>query len=200
MAATQFQSRISPRELNRRLNAGLPTEVLDVRSPAEFETVHVAGTRLLPLDELDCATFLAERANLENPIYVLCQSGSRAARAADQFRRDGFEACVLVEGGMDAWVEAGLPVERSNGRVLPLMRQVQIIVGLATVLGSTMALLLDPRFALVPLAMGGGLLFAGLTGICGLALFLARMPWNKARNRVPACCPSDKYSKHESTS
>jgi hypothetical protein len=63
------------------------------------------------------------------------------------------------------------------------MRQVQIAVGLISATGAWLALSVNPWFALVPLATGCGLLFAGLTGTCGMALLLAKMPWNK----TPAC-------------
>jgi hypothetical protein len=79
-------------------------------------------------------------------------------------------------------MDAGLPVNRGESKVLPLMRQVQIAVGLVSAVGAALALGVDPRFAIVPLVMGCGLLFAGVTGFCGLALLLAKMPWNKTAN------------------
>jgi rhodanese-related sulfurtransferase len=112
-------------------------------------------------------------------LYVLCQSGSRAAKAIEKFRQAGFAGCVQVEGGIEAWVEAGLPVERGAGKVLPLMRQVQIAVGILSIAGAALALGVNVWFAIIPLVTGCGLLFAGLTGTCGLALLLARMPWNR---------------------
>ncbi len=110
------QSRISitPRELHHRMTEGLPVELLDVRTPAEHAVLHVSGARLLPLDKLDAAAFLRKRGNSNTPLYVICQSGPRAAKAADKFQRAGFEGCVQVEGGIEAWVEAGLPVERGE--------------------------------------------------------------------------------------
>jgi rhodanese-related sulfurtransferase len=99
---------------------------------------------------------------------------------------------VLVEGGTQAWMDAGLPVNRGESRVLPLMRQVQITVGFLSAAGAALALTVNPRFALVPLVIGGGLLFAGLTGFCGLALLLAKMPWNKtSTGNSAACCSTD---------
>jgi rhodanese-related sulfurtransferase len=166
---------------------GLPVELLDVRTPAEHAAIHVAGTLLLPLDKLNVVAFLRNRGRTDIPLFVVCQSGSRAAKAIEEFRRAGFEGCVQVEGGIEAWVEAGLPVERGESKVLPLMRQVQITVGIVSVAGAALALGVDVRFAIIPLVTGCGLLFAGLTGTCGLALLLAKMPWNRQANCSSSC-------------
>jgi hypothetical protein len=97
-----------------------------------------------------------------------------------------------VEGGTQAWIDAGLPVDRRESRVLPLMRQVQIVVGSLSAVGAALALTVNPRFALIPLVTGCGLLFAGLTGLCGMALLLAKMPWNKTSSvKSASCCATD---------
>jgi len=97
--------------------------------------------------------------------------------------------CVLVEGGTQAWLDAGLPVNRGESRVLPLMRQVQIVIGIISATGAALALAVNPWFAILPLITGGGLLFAGVTGYCGLALVLAKMPWNKSVScNSTSCC------------
>ena len=185
----QNKSPVSPRELSRLLAGGVPAALLDVRTPGEFAAGHVPGARLLPLDELDAARFLQQGAFADKPLYVLCQSGSRARRAIEKFERAGFGGCVLVEGGTQAWIDAGLPVARGESRVLPLMRQVQIVVGAVSAIGAGLALAVHPWFAVIPLIMGAGLLFAGLTGVCGLALALAKMPWNKTQNcKADSCC------------
>lgn len=179
MKIVQTKNSIAPRELRRRLSDGAEAEILDVRTPGEFSTAHVPGARLIPLDELDCAAFLNQRGSADKPVYVLCQSGGRARKAIEKFQRAGFENCVLVEGGTQAWIDAGLPVNRGESKVLPLMRQVQITVGFISATGAALALAVNPWFALVPLITGCGLLFAGVTGLCGLALVLTKMPWNK---------------------
>lgn len=189
MKTVQIKSPVSARELHQLIAAGRPAELLDVRTPAEFAAAHVPGAKLVPLDELDCPKFLKQRDPGEGPIYVFCQSGSRARRAVEKFQRTGFDGCVLVEGGTQAWMDAGLPVTRGESKVLPLMRQVQIAVGSVSAIGAALALGVDPWFALIPLVMGGGLLFAGVTGFCGLALVLAKMPWNKTgRCQSTSCC------------
>jgi rhodanese-related sulfurtransferase len=178
----KFETSISPRELHRLLTEGRPTELLDVRTPGEFAAGHVPGARLVPLSELDAHAFPGQFSESGKPIYVLCHSGTRARNAIEKLGRAGIHNCVLVEGGTQAWIDAGLPVDRSESRALPLMRQVQIAVGLLSGTGAALALAVDKWFALIPLMMGSGLLLAGLTGFCGLALLLAKMPWNKSSN------------------
>ena len=175
---TLTQNSISPRELHLSLVEGSDPEILDVRTPAEYAAEHIPGARLVPLDELDASAFLKQRGPDNKPLYVLCQSGGRAGRAIAMFRRAGFYGCVLIEGGIQAWIDGGLPVNRGESKVLPLMRQVQITVGLVSAIGAVLALIVNPWFALVPLVTGCGLFVAGLTGFCGLALVLAKMPWN----------------------
>ena len=167
------------RELQRRLAEGAPADLLDVRTPPEHAAAHIAGVQLVPLDQLDPAAFLQGRGDASRPLYVICQSGGRAAKAVEKFQRAGFDGCVLVEGGTQAWVDAGFSVERGESNVLPLMRQVQIVIGVVSASGAATALWVNPLFAILPLFTGCGLLFAGLTGTCGLAMLLAKMPWNR---------------------
>ena len=182
MKPTQTESSVTAQELHRRMAAGQPACLLDVRTPGEYAAAHVHGTKLIPLDELDAAAFGRERKGDGSPVYVLCQSGGRARRALEKLKAAGVQGCVLVEGGTQAWIDAGLPVNRGQSRVLPLMRQVQIVVGFLAAIGGLLALTVNPLFAILPLVVGSGLLFAGLTGFCGLALLLAKMPWNKTSN------------------
>lgn len=184
MNTTQLKTSITPTELHRLL----PVALLDVRTPGEFAEAHVPGAKLVPLDDLDAAAFLRQH-EAKTPLYVLCQSGGRACKAIEKFQRAGFGGCVLVEGGTAAWIAAGLPVEQSESRVLPLMRQVQIIVGAITATGAVLAMTVNPWFVVIPLLMGCGLLFAGVTGCCGLAVILAKMPWNRSQS-CGSCCGS----------
>lgn len=192
--ATQGLSSIAPRDLQRLLAGGGPARLIDVRTPGEFAAGHVPGARLVPLHDLNPAEFQNPRGG-DGPLYVLCHSGQRARVALARLEAAGVCHCVLVEGGTQAWMEAGLPVERSQHAGLPLMRQVQIIVGALSALGAILALTVSPYFAVVPLVMGCGLLFAGLTGLCGLALILAKMPWNRVGDGGgPCACDTGRAS------
>ena len=178
---------VSPAQLALLLAADKPLELLDVRTPAEFTSAHVPGATLVPLDELDVETYLKHHP-AGRPIYVLCQAGGRARKAIEKFENYGCSDCVLVEGGTQAWIDAGLPVNRGTTKVLPLMRQVQIVVGTLAAIGAALALLVSPWFALLPLFIGCGLLFAGVTGMCGMAFVLAKMPWNRAQSKCVDLC------------
>lgn len=189
MKTETMQRSISPREFHRRCVQGLPSEIIDVRTAPEFAGEHVAGARSSPLHELDAERFLQHRANSEAPLYIICQSGTRATKAMEKFRHAGFENCVLIQGGMDAWAADDLPVQRGETRVLPLQRQVHLIVGISGIAGALLALTVSEWFALIPLVTGCGLTINGLTGWCGLGLILARMPWNQSIPcRAEACC------------
>ena len=183
---------IAPAQLYRLLSAGDPVELLDVRTPPEFTNAHVPGATLIPLNELNVEAVL-QRHQPGRPLYVLCQAGGRARKAIEQFESLGCSDCVLVEGGTQAWIDAGLPVSRGTSKVIPLMRQVQIVVGTLSAVFAALALLVSRWFAVVPLLMGSGLLFAGLTGTCGMALLLARMPWNRsgAEGSDSCCTPGE---------
>jgi len=187
----QSKTSVTPAELQQLAQSG-DIDLLDVRTPAEFVTAHVPGARSVPLNTLDAAAFLKAHGGQSKPIYVLCQTGGRARKAIEKFERAGFDGCVLVEGGTQAWMDARLPVIRGVGKTLPLMRQVQITVGLISATGAALALAIHPLFALLPLLTGCGLLFAGLTGTCGLALLLAKMPWNTATACDSGSCCSAK--------
>jgi len=187
MNTLQAKTSIQPLELKRLLAEGGPVQVLDVRTPGEFAVAHVPGAKLIPLDDLDPAAFQRQRSSEETPVYVLCQTGGRARKAIDKLERAGVHGCVLVEGGTQGWMDAGLQVNRGKSNVLPLMRQVQITGGFISALGAVLALTANTLFAIIPLLIGSGLMFAGITGTCGMALLLAKMPWNRVHG-CGSCC------------
>lgn len=171
---------IKPGELSRLWASNPKLAVIDVRTAAEFESVHAKGARLAPLHDLDEKRLIGSLQSPEQPVYILCKSGSRATQAAEKLLAAGLASPVVVEGGTDAWVAAGLPVERSGRGVMPLDRQMRCFIGLVTLIGAGLALAVDPQFAWVPAFTGAGLLFAGLTGLCPAMNLIARMPWNRA--------------------
>ncbi|MFW5683078.1 MAG: rhodanese-like domain-containing protein [Phycisphaeraceae bacterium] len=152
--------------------------LLDVRTFPEHRAVHVRGAKLMPLDKLDPER-VRETFPGDAPIHVLCKSGQRASKACDKLAHSGLSNLVLVEGGTDAAVEAGLPVERGR-KSIDLIRQVHIVAGSFTLLGTLLGVFVSPWFLLIPGFFGAGLTFAGATGMCGLAMLLSRMPWNGA--------------------
>lgn len=169
---------MQPQSIQNEIQTGRKIAWLDVRTPVEYEEERIAGSTLMPLDQLNPqqAGQLSGAADLA---VLVCRSGKRAQQAQQRLANAGAGPWVVLEGGLNAWVAAGLPVERSSRKRLPLMRQVQLIIGLLALTGSLLALTVDRQFAWIPLFLGAGLTMAGATGWCGLAILLAKMPWNR---------------------
>lgn len=168
-------------EIARRLAHGHKMDLIDVRTPLEFAEIHVAGSHLVPLDRLDPQAVLAERNGADRePLYVICRSGNRAAKAVERFQAAGFQNVVNIEGGMAAWVAAGLPVVRGATKMISLERQVRIGAGVIVLLGVLLGLVTHPAFFGIAAFAGAGLVFAGITDWCGMGLLLGKMPWNRS--------------------
>jgi rhodanese-related sulfurtransferase len=179
---------ISPARLDERRRGGAAVELIDVRTPAEFRELHVDCARNVPLDRLDPEAVMKAHTGGQEPLYVMCRSGSRAEQACRQFLAAGYSNVVSVEGGTLAWEQAGLPVVRGK-KAISLERQVRIAAGSLVLLGAVLALLVHPWFAGLSALVGAGLVFAGVTDTCGMGMLLARMPWNRAQDKSqPACC------------
>ena len=169
-----------------RLRTEAPTiRILDVRTPAEFETQHIAGAYNVPLDTL--AEHSTEiRSTVTAPIVLVCRSGQRARKAEDALRASGMANLYVLDGGMSAWTAAGQPINRGTPR-MSLERQVRIAAGALAALGGLLALIVHPMFAVVPALVGSGLVFAGITDSCTLGMLLARLPHNRTSScDVPA--------------
>jgi rhodanese-related sulfurtransferase len=177
---------IRPRELHLKITTGEPLALVDVRTPSEYRATHVPGAVLAPLDSLD-PTRLARNFSPETPLYVLCQSGTRAKQAINRLERAGVRRCVLVEGGTAAWVQAGLPVEREAGTSISLERQVRIAAGTLVLAGTLLGIFWNHLLLGLPAFVGGGLVFAGITDTCGMGMLLARMPWNRLGTESGKC-------------
>jgi rhodanese-related sulfurtransferase len=170
---------ISPAEFRVLMDRGGPLNLVDVRTPAEFARVHAAGARSLPLDQLEPAVVAAQRRNPSDSIYLICESGRRAANARERLEQAGVNQVYCVEGGMVAWEEMGLPVERGQSAVISIERQVRIGAGALVLIGTVLAWVVHPGFLVVPGVVGAGLVFAGITDYCGVAMVLCKMPWNR---------------------
>ncbi|MGD0388541.1 MAG: rhodanese-like domain-containing protein [Tepidisphaeraceae bacterium] len=170
---------ISLAEFRRLMEGGKPLTVLDVRTPAEFARVHAVGARLMPLDQLDPAAVAAQRRDADEAIYVICQSGARAAKACQRLQEAGLAKVYNIEGGTAAWEKMGLPVERGQANVISLERQVRIVAGALVLLGVALAWTVHPAFIAIAAFVGAGLMFAGITDYCGMGMILCKMPWNR---------------------
>jgi len=168
-------------------------EVIDVRTPAEFQEVHAVIAENVPLDSLDPDAVIKQRnGSVSDPLYVICRSGSRSMNACKQFLAAGHSQVVNVDGGTLAWDEAGLPVVRGK-ETISLERQVRIVAGALVLLGAVLGLFVHIYFVGLSAFVGGGLMFAGITDTCGMGMMLAKMPWNQVpcnsnKSEEGACC------------
>lgn len=151
-------------------------DFINVCTPAEYKEKYIKGVRSVPLDTLH--TRVAEL-NQKKTVYIHCRSGSRGRQAIEKLQSLGVTAeLVNVEGGLLAWEEAGHETGSHTTR-LPIMRQVFIGAGGLVLGGVVLTHFVDDNFILLPLFVSLGLLVSGLTGWCGMALLLSKMPWNK---------------------
>lgn len=174
---------ISAVEFGSLLSKGTPLAVLDVRTPAEFAECHVQGAKLAPLDALGpqkAADALQPAPG--TPIYLLCKSGGRATKAAEQFIAAGISNVCVVTGGTDACVAANVPVSRGGKATIPLDGQVRIAIGAFIILLWLLGRYVHYTFAYLIVAMAIALIVSGLTGFCGMALLLGKAPWNQNRD------------------
>lgn len=172
---------VAPAEFRVRLAASPRPRILDVRTPGEFESVHMSGAYNVPLDRLgEHAREIREQ--VASDVVLVCQSGNRARNADELLKKHGMTNVHVLEGGMNAWLAAGYDVVRGPAR-MSLERQVRILAGTIAAVGGALATFTHPLFGLVPLVIGSGLVFAGATDRCGMAHLLAKLPHNR-----PATC------------
>ena len=174
---TQIPAALKPADLHRRLLSGEGLQLVDVREPAEFAGMRIDPAALLPLAELERRAGELDRAR---PIVCICRSGHRSGQAVEKLVALGFPTVSLLEGGLMAWEQSGLPLKRDPKAPWALDRQVRLVTGLLVLLGLSVSLVWPPARALTWF-VGCGLVFAAITDWCGLAFLLAKAPWNKAR-------------------
>jgi rhodanese-related sulfurtransferase len=181
---------ISPLQLADLRRRGDSITLIDVRTPAEYGEVHVDFAHNVPLDRLtpkDVAGMVSQ-----GPVYFVCKSGTRSQKACEKMLAAGVEHVISVEGGTAACEAAGLPVIRGR-KVMSLERQVRIAAGTLVAIGAALAAFgPDATWKAAGTGLAGfigcGLVFAGLTDTCGMAMLIARMPWNQACGAATASC------------
>ena len=175
---------IDPREAQAALASGACV-LVDVREADEHARERIAGSVLLPLSALSPQQIVALGANR---VAIHCKSGRRGADAVARCAglADVGISVANVRGGIEAWKAAGLPTLVDAGRPrLSVMQQTQIVIGACVLAGTALGFLVHPGFLAIPAFMGAGLVFAGSTGFCGMAVAIGKLPWNRAP--VAAC-------------
>ena len=102
--------KVTPTEAVRLINREKAV-LIDVCEPAEYAAGHAAGSRSVPLGALETSNSLPKNKTL--PVVVVCASGARATRAVAILKKLGFERAQALAGGLAAWREANLPIEKS---------------------------------------------------------------------------------------
>jgi rhodanese-related sulfurtransferase len=149
--------------------------LIDVRTPAEFRGEKIPNSVNMPLDQLPkSAGSLAHQEN----IVLVCASGNRAKKAQEILGEHNVTAVVL-EKGLKGWKECQRETEVSTSGVISLERQVRIVAGSLAAAGGFLALFVHPYWAALSAFVGCGLVFAGVTDTCGMAMVLAKLPFNK---------------------
>ncbi|HEX6876275.1 MAG TPA: rhodanese-like domain-containing protein [Nocardioidaceae bacterium] len=168
--------RVDVRTMQAWLTADDAPRVLDVRTPAEFETAHIPGSYNVPLDNL--REHRSElRRHLDEDVVLVCQSGARAEQAEKALAEVGLPGLRVLEGGMTAWRTAGAPVNRGR-QTWELERQVRLAAG-SIVAGSILGSVAVPRLKWLAGGIGAGLVTAALTNTCAMGMLLSKMPWNR---------------------
>ena len=168
------KSNLSPVELQARLVRGERVQLADVREYPEFAAGRIAGSRLLPLGELERSASALDRVQ---PVVCVCRSGKRSAPAAEKLTALGFTDVRQLGGGLLAWEQAGLPLEKDVHAPWALERQVRLVAGLLVLLGLGLSHIWSVAIALawfVPL----GLVFSAITDSCAMGMLIAKLPWN----------------------
>lgn len=168
-------SRMSPTELQRRLQDD-SVVLIDIREAGEYAREHIHGARLVPLSAIDSHDFDTQHGKAA---VFTCRSGNRTAMNAARLLAKGFREAYVLDGGLDGWKRAGLPVHFNADAPIDLQRQVQIAAGSLAFAGALLAWFVSPWFILLSGFVGAGLMTAGLTGFCGMAHILALLPWNR---------------------
>jgi rhodanese-related sulfurtransferase len=161
-------------DLRSRLERGEHFHLIDVRSREEFDHGHIPGANNIPIEQTEARL---DDIPADEPVVLVCLSGRRADSACNQLRSKRSNLVVL-EGGTSAWSQAGLPVVAQAKSSLSVMRQTQILVGLVVLAASAMVYFGSAGWLGVLAFVGLGLTFAGGSGVCPMALLVAKMPWN----------------------
>ena len=153
--------------------------IVDIRSPNEYAGEHIPGALNIPVDQLETL-----ESNEASKVIFYCRSGMRTKVNAAQIESATNGEIFIIQGGLLSWKKTNLPLYIGPKQPIELSRQVHIIAGTLIVLGILLGQTLSQWFYLLSLFVGAGLLFAGLTGFCGMALLLMKMPWNKTNKTI----------------
>lgn len=170
---------ISCAELEALRAKGRSLDLIDVRPPPMFYETHVPFARFESFEALNPKAVMASRGDRAgDPLYVICQIGKRSMGVCRQFIDAGYDNVVNVEGGTQAWLQAGLPVVRGERKV-SIERQVRTVAGALMLVSIGLGLAVHTGFLAIGAFLGAGLLYSGVSGSCAMGMILAKAPWNR---------------------
>lgn len=170
--------KISPADLQQMMADHPDVRVVDVRSGAEFESVHIKGAYNLPLTDLP--SIASQVSALGQPMVLVCQSGVRAAQAEQVLAKNGCVNIKILDGGVNAWEKAGYHVEKGR-QVWALDRQVRFVAG-TIVLAMIILSIWVPWTKWIAGGVGFGLFFSAVTNTCAMGALLMKLPYNKGNS------------------
>lgn len=179
-----MKQKISSVDFSLLRQSGHTQLVLDVRTPAEVAGQSLPGSHNVPLQDVcteSIQSLLKSQNHGDEPVYLLCGSGMRAEKAAEMIAGAVNNPLWVIEGGINALKNTDTPLTVSDSSVISLERQVRITAGFMVVLGVVLGSFVAPGFYGLSAFVGAGLMFAGITDSCGMAMVLAKMPWNQRR-------------------
>ena len=169
---------LAPKTLRTWIDQHEDLVLVDVRSAAEFESMHIPGSYNVPLPLLsEHADELAAR--LGARVVLVCQSGARAEQARQRLGKSGIDSAYVLTGGAPGFAAAGGDVVRGQDR-WGLERQVRLAAGSLVVLGLAGGKFISPKIRMLAGAVGAGLTFSAATNTCAMGQALSAMPWNRA--------------------
>ena len=183
---------VSPELLEKWIAAG-DAVVVDVREDFEHASERIDGALNHPLSGFD--TDELRRLCGDRRVVFHCRTGGRSSEAAERFSDEG--QVFHLQGGIEGWKSSGRGIVRpAGGPRFEIMRQMQMTAGSLVVLGVVLGVWLNPWFLAISAFVGCGLAIAGLTGWCGMAMLLGKMPWNRVGGGGGgACCSGGSCSK-----
>ena len=175
---------ISPETLREQLAGADAPVVIDVRSAAEFETMHIRGSYNVPLPLLaEHADELGNR--LGGRVVLVCQSGVRAEQARQRLGTVGITGARVLTGGVPGFAADGGDVVRGAQR-WDLERQVRMAAGSLVLAGMLAGRFVSPKLRLLAGGIGAGLTFSAATNTCAMGKALSKMPWNRTAGEPTA--------------
>ena len=171
---------IAPADLRDAMDSDTPPTVIDVRSGAEYSSVHIRGSYNVPLPLLaEHGDEFASR--LPGQVVLICQSGNRARQANQRLESVGVDpdSVTVLDGGIAGYEAAGGEVVRGKG-AWAMDRQVRMVAGSLVLAGVTASKIVSPKFAYLAGAIGAGLTYSAASNSCAMAAGLAKMPWNRS--------------------